>query len=108
MPFRIIDNKKVEMTEDEWRLYEEICHSYDNPPTQRGKDLFIDLFEVDNDGIIIYLKPPNFRPCSFEVMFFLMGLMSHQHLRVMYKKVDEKLKEIDELKEKINKGLSND
>lgn len=53
MPFRIIDNKKVEMTEDEWSLYQKIVKSY-NSITNKGEDLFIDLFEVDDNGIIIF------------------------------------------------------
>lgn len=105
MPIRIIDNKKVEVTEDEWRMYEGICQAYDDPPAQKGKDLFIDLFESDADGVIIYLKPPHQRLCSFEVYLFLMSLMVHQHLRLAHKKVDavcqkmeDKIKELDEIK----------
>lgn len=102
MPIKIIDNKKVDVTHDEWAMYEKICESYDNPPSQKGRDLFIDLFEVDENGIIVYLKPPHSRLCSFEVYLFLMSLMVHQHLRLAHKKVDDlcekveaKLKELD-------------
>lgn len=93
---KIIDNKKVEMTEDEHRMYETICQSYDDPPTQKGKDLFIDLFESDNNGIIVYLKPPHNRLCSFEVYLFLMSLMVHQHLRLAHKKIDEACDRLDQ------------
>lgn len=100
MPVRIIDSKKVEVTEDEWHMYEAICSSYDNPPSQKGKDLFIDLFESDDNGIIIILKPPHNRLCSFEVFLFLMSLMVHQHLRQCHNKVDEGLSKInDKIKE---------
>lgn len=94
MSVRIIDNKKVDVTEEEWRMYENICRSYDQPPAQKGKDLFIDLFESDDNGIIIYLKPPHNRLCSFEVFLFLMSLMEHQHLRAVYKSVDAKFAEL--------------
>ena len=57
MPLRIIDNKKIEMTSDEWGMYEKIVKSY-TTLTNKGEDLFIDLFETDDNGIIIFLKPP--------------------------------------------------
>lgn len=100
MSIRIIDNKRIEITEDEWKAYEQICKSYDDPPAMKGKDLFAGLFETNEEGVIIFLRPP-VRACTFEVYLFLMGLMSHQHLRVMHKMVSEKLKEVDIVLEKI-------
>jgi hypothetical protein len=88
MPFRIIDNKKVEITEDEWSLYQKIVKSY-NSITNKGEDLFIDLFEVDENGIIIFLKPPSKRQTSFEVFLFLMALQQQQHIRIMYTHVSD-------------------
>ncbi len=88
MPFRIIDNKKVEMTEDEWSMYQKIVKSY-NSITNKGEDLFIDLFEVDENGIIVFLKPPAKRQTSFEVFLFLMALQQQQHIRVMYSHVSD-------------------
>jgi len=100
MSIKIIDHKKVDMTNDEWSLYEKICKSYDDV-NFKGSDLFSDLFESDNNGIILFLKPPKKR-ITFEVYFFLMNLMQHQHLRMMHAQVDDvvsqlknKLKELD-------------
>lgn len=102
MTYKVIDNKKVEMTQDEWLMYEKIVKSY-TTLTNKGEDLFIDLFEVDENGIIIFLKPPSKRQTSFEVFLFLMSLMSHQHLRLMHNEVanicnqmKEKMQELDE------------
>lgn len=95
MSIKLIDNKKVEMTEDEWAMYQKIVQSY-TTATNKGEDLFIDLFETDQDGIIIFLKPPSKFRTSFEVFLFLMSLMQHQHLRLMHKQVDEACKEIKE------------
>lgn len=92
---KVIDNKKIDMTEDEWVMYDKIVKSY-TTQTNKGEDLFIDLFETDNDGIIIFLKPPSKFRTSFEVFLFLMSLMQHQHLRLMHKQVDEACKEIRE------------
>lgn len=102
MAIRIVNNKKLEMTDDEFRMYQAICRSYDEGNT-KGSDLFIDLFETDNDGIIVFLKPPSKRATSLEVFLFLVSLMTQQHLRVIYNQVGamasdmkNKLKEYDE------------
>lgn len=87
------------MTQDEWLMYEKIAKSY-TIGTNKGEDLFIDLFEVDNNGIIIFLKPPSKRQTSFEVFLFLMSLMQHQHLRLMHAQIDDLC---DQIKEKIKK-----
>lgn len=88
MTMRIIDNKKIDLTNDEWTMYENIVRSY-TTATNKGEDLFIDLFETNSDGVITFLKPPSKFRTSFEVFLFLMSIMQHQHLRQMYKKVDD-------------------
>lgn len=88
MSFRIIDNKKVDMTSDEYAMYDNIVKSYTDLHG-KGEDLFIDLFETNEDGIIIFLKPPSKRRTSFEVFLFLMALMQHQHLRQMHAQIDD-------------------
>lgn len=93
MAMRIIDNKKVEMSNDEWDMYQKIVRSYTDL-TGKGEDLFIDLFESDNAGTIIFLRPPSKRRTSLEVFLFLMSLMQHQHLRLMHAQVDEAVAEM--------------
>jgi hypothetical protein len=95
MGLRIIDNKKIEMTEDEWTMYQKIVKSYTSM-TNKGEDLFIDLFESDDNGIIMFLKPPSKRQTSLEVFLFLMSLMQHQHLRLMQKQVDDLCSQVRE------------
>lgn len=95
MSIRVVDKKKLEMTDDEWTMYQKIVQSY-TTATNKGEDLFIDLFETDESGIIIFLKPPSKFRTSFEVFLFLMSLMQHQHLRLMHQQVDEVCKEIRE------------
>lgn len=99
MPYRIIDNKKVDMTPDEWAMYDKIVKSYTDLQN-KGEDLFIDLFEVDENGIIVFLKPPSKRRTSFEVFLFLMALMQHQHLRLMHKQIDDMAAELKKAKGK--------
>jgi len=107
MIYKVIDNKKVEMTHDEALMYDKIVRSYTNL-TNKGEDMFIDLFEVNADGIIMFLKPPSKRHSSFEVFLFLMCLQQQQHIRLMYKQVadmasqlKEKISEIDEKLKKL-------
>jgi len=95
MTIRVVDNKKVEMTDDEWNLYAKICKSYAIPPN-RGEDMFIDLFETDDHGTIMFLKPPSKRSTSFEVFMFLMALQQQQHIRLMYAQVEDLCKQFKE------------
>lgn len=93
MAIRVVDNKKVEMTDDEWGMYQKIVKSYTDV-TGKGEDLFIDLFETNGDGIIIFLKPPSKRRTSLEVFLFLMALMQHQHLRLMHEQINQAVEEL--------------
>lgn len=76
---RIIDNKRIALTDSEFALYQEICRSYDGPKF-KGEELFKDLFETDKHGIIVFLRPPNKSHTSMEVFMFLVSVMIHQHL----------------------------
>ena len=93
MSLRVVDNKRIDMTEDEWTMYQKIVNSYTSA-TNKGEDLFMELFETDNNGIIIFLKPPTKFRTSFEVFLFLMSLMQHQHLRLMHQQVDAAIAEM--------------
>lgn len=84
---RIIDNKRIELTDSEFKLYQEICRSYDGPKF-KGEELFKDLFETDKNGIIIFLRPPNKSYTSMEVFMFLVSVMVHQHLGVGCKELN--------------------
>lgn len=88
MAIRVVNNKKVEMTDDEWDMYNKIVQSYTDI-TGKGEDLFIDLFETNEEGTILMLKPPSKRRTSLEVFLFLMALMQQQHLRLMWKEIGD-------------------
>ncbi len=94
---RVVDNKKLEMTEDEWFLYQKIVKSY-TTLSNKGEDYFIDLFETNEEGIIVFLKPPSRRQTSLEVFLFLMSLMQHKHLRLMHQQVNEAVADLKEKK----------
>ena len=113
MTFRVISNKKVDMTDDEYKEYLQICRSYDRQ-FFKGEELFKDLFETNEDGMIVFIKRLGSKQFSFEVMFFLSNLMQNQWLRLMAtklnnflvvadKKLNEKLTEMDKKIEELNK-----
>lgn len=92
---RIIDNKKIDLTNSEYKMYKNIANSYTRD-NMNGEDLFHDLFETNDSGLIVYLKPPSKRQTSFEVFLFLMTIFQHQHMREMYSELEDfknKLKE---------------
>lgn len=92
---RIIDNKRIDLTDDEFLMYQNICkaNSRDNFD---GKDLFSDLFETDDSGIIICLKPPS-KMFSLQVVLFLQNVMVHQHLRKIYSENNSTMKEMNNI-----------
>ena len=104
MSMRIIDNKKIDMTDSEWTMYQKIVQSYTSP-TNKGEDYFIDLFETNDDGIITFLKPPSRRQTSLEVFLFLMSLFQHQHIRLMHNAVSDIVSQMTEKMHELDKKL---
>lgn len=105
MSIRVIDNKKLDMTDDEYSMYLNIVQSYTGLGT-RGEDLFMDLFESNDEGVITFLKPPNKRHTSLEVFLFLMALMQHQHLRLIHQEVREVLGQLKDATAEAKKKKS--
>ncbi len=97
----IIDNKKVRMTNDEWEYYNTICKSY-NRPNFKGEELFKNLFESDDDGIITFLKPPCTSYTSIEVFLFVVTIYQQQHMRIMYDQLRGLMVEVREEIKKFN------
>lgn len=95
MPIRIVCNKKLDMTDDEFKMYENIVKSY-TTANNKGEDLFIDLFESNDEGIITFLIPPSKRQTSLEIFLFLMSLQQHQSLRKMFNEVEFLIKQVKE------------
>ena len=97
---RVIDNKKIELSNDEFNLYNKICDSY---KTDRftGSKIFKGLFETDDNGIIIFLKPAS-EMGSIEAFLFLISVMVHQHLRISVAAFDSLNKESAQKLEEMN------
>lgn len=101
---RLINNKRIDLTDEEYKLYEELCMSY-NRDNFNGKDLFNDLFETDPEGMIIFLKPPT-QTFSMEIILFLQNIMVHQHLRRIYAEHNEAMDQLKTMKTEISNILS--
>lgn len=98
---KIIDGKKILLTEDEFNLYKTIVKNY-TTQTNKGEEYFEDLFFTNDKGIIIMLKPPSHKQTSFEILAFLQNIFLQQHVREIYNLVDNvcdqmknKMKEMD-------------
>jgi len=108
MQKRAIDNQFVLMTDDEYKLYQDICKSYDRPPSIQGKDLFVGLVVSDNEGYITFIKPPSQRQTSLECYLFIASIFQHQQLRLMHKQVDDLCANIKLQAEKIFQEIKSD
>lgn len=104
---RIIDNKRIDLTNDEYEEYNAICKSY-----KQGNTLFKGLFETNDEGIIEYLHTPK-KMFTMEVVLYLEKIMIHQHLRRIYKEhqdamslLNERLSEVDKLKKDLESSSS--
>lgn len=106
---RIIDNKRILITDDEFNMYQKICRSYD-AQHRKGEDYFKDHFETNGEGIIIFVKPPHNKYSSMEIYCFLVSLMVNQHLRNMHdqgaKLIEEATLKYKELSDKLDAKLS--
>lgn len=92
---KIIDNKRVDLTNDEFSMYEQICRSYDRP-NFKGEYLFESHFETNGEGIITFVKPPTKQYSTLEVFCFLISVMVNQHLRLVHNQMDSFVKEAGE------------
>ena len=92
---KVIGDKRVLITDDEYDTYNDICKSYDTP-THKGSDLFKDLFETDERGIMVFIRPPRKRAISFEIFFFILSIFNHQHVRLLHRKADAVINQIRE------------
>lgn len=105
MTIRIIDNKKVDLTDSEFKLYQEICK--DNSKVNfKGELLFQDLFESDKDGIIYFIRPSNKKYASMEAFLFIVAVMVHQHLRISASETDKINSESKQVLEEMKKELA--
>lgn len=108
MQKRIIDNQFVLMTDDEWATYQEICKSYDRPPSVRGSDLFVGLIVSDNEGYITFIKPPSTRQTSLEIFLFVCSIFQHQQMRLMQKQVNDLCSDIRSKADALFKEIKSD
>jgi len=93
---KIIDYKKVDMTDEEFAYYQNLVKEF-TLGTYDGKEQFRDLFETDEDGCIMMIHPSLQKEIAWSVLFFIQNLMINQRLRRM-EKVIEKLGDTNDKK----------
>lgn len=102
---RIIDNKKILLTDDEYKVYKTMCRAHDCDEF-RGEELFRDLFAVDGRGYITFLKPPSKGSLvAVDIYMYLVSIMVHQHLGVACDEVQKFLKDGRELVKELRELL---
>jgi hypothetical protein len=69
-------------------MYQAISKSYDRP-NFKGASLFEELFESDDNGLIVFIKPPSNRHTSMECYLFISSLFQQQHMRLIKSQADE-------------------
>jgi hypothetical protein len=90
---KIIDNKKLAMTSEEYKYYQDICKSY-NQGAFHGEDLFKGLFESNDKGIITFLRPPTSSYSSMECYLYIVSIYNHQHMRIIYEQCQSLMNEV--------------
>ena len=110
MAIRTIDYKNVDLTEDEWAEYQKLVKAY-TKANNKGEDYFRGLFETDEEGKIIFIRSLGNRFTTMEIIFFVINIMQNQHIRFMYKtlnnkilEINNKLLEVDKKLEELNKN----
>ena len=86
MAKKIIDYKLVDMTDEEFDYYSKLLLEF-TFEQHSGKDFFVDLFDVDENGIITFIKPPMKKQVPWAVIIFVQNLMLNQHIRKMEKDI---------------------
>jgi len=85
---KIIDYKAVDMTKEESDYHDALVKEFTYGEYQ-GKNQFHDIFDVDNDGCINFIKPPLKKEIGWAVIVFLQNLMLNQRIRRMERKIEE-------------------
>ena len=67
--------------------------------------MFSDLFETDANGLITYIKPPSKKQCTLEIFLFIVSVFNHQHIREMYKQIDDIDSKLTKRFEELEKSI---
>lgn len=103
--FKVIDYKKVDMSDDEYSYYKHLIKIFSDKDIN-GDVYFKNLFDVDKSGLITLIKTEKSVPWA--ILFFMQQLMLSQRLRSI-DKVSEVLSKFDKrLKKLEDSGSNND
>ena len=87
-----INHQPVDMTKEEHEYYQELSRNLSDNGVSVSNQLR-GIFEVDEAGIIVIIKPLPGRQIQWGLLFFLQNLMISQQLREMKKFIGMKKEE---------------
>ncbi len=93
---RIIDYKKLDMVNDEWEYYNKLIEIF-SVGNVSGSDYFHDIFDVDEEGYISFIRPPIGKEVPWAVIIFLQNLQINQHERRRDKIFESKMRKLENL-----------
>lgn len=96
---KVIANKRVSISEEEYKIFLSICENYKD---YGGEILFNDLFETNSNGVITLIIPPT-NKIPIDVYLFVMTLQQSQMLRHMEQTVISFLQEMRQKYDNENK-----
>jgi len=103
---KVIDYKKVNMSEEEFNYYKHLVEIFtDKEKNISGSVYFKDLFDVDENGFITLIKTEKSVPWA--ILFFIQQLMISQRLRFT-DDINKALKKIDGRLKKLESRSNND
>lgn len=79
-----INHQPVSMTKEEHDYYQELSQNLSNNGISVSQQLR-GVFEVDENGVIVIIKPSPGKQIQWGLLFFLQNLMINQQLREMKK-----------------------
>jgi hypothetical protein len=100
---RIIDHKQVEMTDAEFAYFQDLLAEFPD-----GKHQIRDLFDVDGDGCIVFVRPHVRRQIAWGLLFFFQNLMINQRLRWLEVRFAEATKQLYDLVKEEKDGRQDD
>ncbi len=92
---RAVANKRLDLSESEHKYYLLLIQKYSDT-------FFRDLFESDNNGIVVSVSPPLDGQTPMAIVFFMLNVMFSQRMRAL----DLKIKKIESIEEKVSRLIS--
>lgn len=99
----VIDHKFISLTKDEWSYYQQLVQEFSDH-TKSGADYFIDIFDADDDGLILNLRLPMTKQIPWAIVVFMQNVVINQQLRSVHREIDTRFANLeDKIMSKLEK-----